>query len=545
MLNISGKLYCYILNKRLNNWIEDNLIINDVQAGFRKKYSTVDHIFTLSSMVQKQLLNRKKLYVAFIDFRKAYDSINREKLWEVLQKRGVGGKMFSALQSMYRVVKARVRVGGELTDSFLCPRGLKQGEICSPVIFSLFINELASDVIAGGRHGVQLSPDVLVILILLFADDVALTSDTPGGLQTQINILYDTAQRLDLEVNLEKSNIVVFRNGGYLSRFEHWNFGDREISIVNMYKYLGIFLSTRLSFSHTLNDLASRARKGVIGILRVLWAVGERSPSIFFKLFDAQIVPMLTYGAEVWGPDADLRAIESVHLFALKRFLNVSIKTPNAMVYGETGRCPLSIVVYVRCIRYWLQILRMPPGRIPHKAYNMLLQLHSQNKNTWASYICYLLYRYGFGYVWENQGVGSVNQFLRVFKQRLIDCWRQDWHSCISAKAHLPRAEDRFRFYSEFKSSLVMSSYLVDIKHVQVRNALIRFRLGVSCLKTHRFRFGPRPISDNNALVCPFCPGTEETELHFMLVCPKYVELRERLIPKKFFSVPSTFRLTL
>ena len=78
---------------------------------------------SLSSLVQKQLLHHKKLYVAFIDFRKAYDSMTREKLWVVLEKRGIGGKMLAALQSMYRVVKARVRVGGELTDSFLCPRG--------------------------------------------------------------------------------------------------------------------------------------------------------------------------------------------------------------------------------------------------------------------------------------------------------------------------------------------------------------------------------------------------------------------------------------
>jgi hypothetical protein len=79
------------------------------------------------------------------------------------------------------------------------------------------------------------------ILILLFADDVALLSDSVIGLQTQLNILYDTAKRLGLVVNLEKSNIVVYRNGGHLAANESWHYGDNVLVVVNAYKYLGIF----------------------------------------------------------------------------------------------------------------------------------------------------------------------------------------------------------------------------------------------------------------------------------------------------------------
>ena len=62
---------------------------------------------------------------------------------------------------MYAIVKARVRAGGELPDVFLCPRGLKQGEVCSPVLFSLFINELTKYITENGKHGIQLSPDLI------------------------------------------------------------------------------------------------------------------------------------------------------------------------------------------------------------------------------------------------------------------------------------------------------------------------------------------------------------------------------------------------
>ena len=95
--------------------------------------------------------------------------------------------MYKAVKSMYEFVKARVRVGGDLTEAFMCSRGLKQGDSCSPVLFSFLINELANEIVLKGKHGITLSPDILQILITLFADDVLL-SNTIVGLQLQLNV---------------------------------------------------------------------------------------------------------------------------------------------------------------------------------------------------------------------------------------------------------------------------------------------------------------------------------------------------------------------
>ena len=240
-----------------------------------------------------------------------------------------------------------------------------------------------------------------------------------------MNILYETANRLGLVVNLDKSNIVVFRNGGHIAWNEKWFYGQSLISVVNVYKYLGICLSTRLTFSHALKDMAARAKIGVVNILKLLWSLAEKSPSIFLKLFDAQIQPILNYGAEVWGLEADLKVVERIHLFALKRFLNVSSRTPNVMVYGETGRYPLFVNVFVR-------VLKMPDHCFPHKSYKMLLYLHEQNRKTWASLVCFQLYKYGFNHVWENQGVGDEKTFLKEFKNRLITEYKQEWSDSIA-----------------------------------------------------------------------------------------------------------------
>ena len=79
-------------------------------------------------------------------------------------------------------------VGGDLTDVFLCPLGLKQGEVCSPVLLSLFTNELTKDIIESDKHGIQLAPDLIELLIFLFADDFVLLSDSVFGLQIQLNV---------------------------------------------------------------------------------------------------------------------------------------------------------------------------------------------------------------------------------------------------------------------------------------------------------------------------------------------------------------------
>ena len=99
--------------------------------------------------------------------------------------------------------------------------------------------------------------------------------------------------KLDFRVNLDKTNIVIFRNGGYIAKKEVWYYDGQSISVVNSYKYLGLFLTTRMTFSNAVDETANKARKGVIDILRTLWRLGEFSATIFLKMFEAQIKPML------------------------------------------------------------------------------------------------------------------------------------------------------------------------------------------------------------------------------------------------------------
>ena len=129
--------------------------------------------------------------MAFVDFKQAFDKVNRDKLWSVLQKAGLKGKLYKALQEIYKQVKAQVRSSTGLSECFHCPNGLKQGCMLSPALLTLFINEFAELIENSGIPGIQNFPEDIQILILLFADDIALISDTITGPQKQLNLLYD------------------------------------------------------------------------------------------------------------------------------------------------------------------------------------------------------------------------------------------------------------------------------------------------------------------------------------------------------------------
>ena len=182
---------------------------------------------------------------------------------------------------------------------------------------------------------------------LLFADDVILVSDSATGLENKLNVLHSQSKRLGLHVNIDKSKIVIFRKGGYLSKHENWTYENTQLEIVNSYKYLGIDFATRMSLTSWVTDLVTKAKKASFCIIKTL----KRLACNDLKLFDSKVEPILAYGSELWGLQVHL-LIEQVHTTTLKQFLNVPIHPSNTLLYGETARYPLHINHKIRCVKY-------------------------------------------------------------------------------------------------------------------------------------------------------------------------------------------------
>ena len=143
LLSVVGKLYAKVLINRVIRVTDEK--IWDVQAGFREGMGCMDQIFSLRCIAEKHLAKHKKVYCAFVDLEKAYDSVWREELWSTLSMYGVDRRLIRALKSLYKDSSACVRINGAYTDWFCISRGVRQGCVASPWLFNLYMDSCLTD----------------------------------------------------------------------------------------------------------------------------------------------------------------------------------------------------------------------------------------------------------------------------------------------------------------------------------------------------------------------------------------------------------------
>ena len=145
LISVICKCYTYLQNTRLYTWLKEKCSTVKHQAGVRKNYFTTDQIFNLYAVIQKCLDKKvQKLYAAFVDFKKDFDSVHHNTLLEVVYNERFERKMFRALKSMYNSLLSCVRINNGCDGFFQYPIGVRQGCVMSPTLFSLFINQLAN-----------------------------------------------------------------------------------------------------------------------------------------------------------------------------------------------------------------------------------------------------------------------------------------------------------------------------------------------------------------------------------------------------------------
>lgn len=205
------KTFSIILLNRLSTWSDFSGLLPEAQSGFRRGRGCIDNVFTLSSVVQIHLrLPGRRVYAAFIDFRRAFDSIDHQLLWKKLYSQGISAKIIRCLQNLYDGARLQVRSDGRYSQPFDVNSGVLQGEPLSPFLFSAFLADIEEYFRQRGASGINIDGHH-DLLLLLYADDLVILSDSPGDLQRKLCILQEYSERNLLEVNTRKSNIICFR----------------------------------------------------------------------------------------------------------------------------------------------------------------------------------------------------------------------------------------------------------------------------------------------------------------------------------------------
>ena len=527
-----GKFFTRIMNNRLTKWTDRNNILYEGQYGFRQGRGTVDCLFILHGLIELLLAKKKRLYVAFIDYEKAYDYLSRAALWLKLLESGVSHKFIRLYKNMYSKIRLCVKSDKHMRF-FDSKCGLIQGESTSPLLFSMFVNDLDNYL-----HDVSLGTHIqdIVIQLLLFADDMALFSETREGLQKGLDNLGDYCAKWGITVNTRKTKIVVFRKGGQLGRLDVWSYMGQNIEVVTSFKYLGCFLSPGGSFAKCIQELTNSARRALFSVKKYFAKNEEILTSMKLQIFDSMVSPILFYCSEVWGSRrAD--PIEKFHLYFLKNVLNVKVSTPNCFVYGELGVFPLHIERQARVVAYWLKIIALResnPNSFVYKVYLELynLSLIDPREVTWVSLVRDILNQNGFGNVWLMQGVTNKESFLREIRLRIKDIYLQGWWAEVEQSSN-------GRLFRYIKGSFKFEKYLDSLQRSK-RIALSRIRLSSHIFSIERGRWtrGGRQNRENR--LCTLC-RVIECEYHCLVQCPRYVNEREERLPTRLRDRPCMY----
>ena len=288
------KIYCSILNHRLSHWIESNNILCDEQNGFRSGRCTIDHVGSLTSIIETRMKKKSDTFVAFIDFSKAYDRINRQLLWYKLSRLGISDQFIHVLKSLYSKVQCTAKINGFITDWFNVSVGLKQGCILSPVLFNAFMDDLVQ-MIREQKKGVTYG-DVNVS-ILLYADDIVLLSNCEEGLQSMLVMLGEWCSKWGLTINGNKSKVMHFRSQSVDKTVFPFTCRDETLEIVSQYKYLGLILTEHLDFLEMAKSVAKSASRALGFLICKDKALGGMPFECFTKCYNSLVQPVIDYGS--------------------------------------------------------------------------------------------------------------------------------------------------------------------------------------------------------------------------------------------------------
>jgi len=523
LLNVIGKIFTKCLTLRLTKYYVQEKLFFEEQAGFREGRSTIDQIFVLQTCVNKYLSKPNgRMYCAFIDFTKAFDSVSHDFLFYKLIIDGVHGNFLHVIKSMYSKLESCVLVenGKYCSESFECKVGTRQGCMLSPTLFIIYLNIFLSECKDAKCMGIYIDEQFNNLMSLLYADDALELGDTVIRLQRLLNQLDSFCSKWGLNVNLEKSKIIVFRNGGKVRDNEKWFYRGAMLEVVSYYKYVGLITTSSLNWTLAQKTLATQAMKSLFLIKKANRVSGGLMPKVLISLFDKLVLPILLYGAEIWGCTTH-KSIETVHIKFLKYVLGLPLSAPNASVLGECGRYPIRIQAILSSVKYWLKLNCLGDDRLPKAALKVQVRLDERNKTCWITGIKDILFGYGFGIVYMQGQVGDVKMFIMELKERLCKHYNSVWLNEVEQNK-------RLESYATFKSLLEPEKYLTCIENMQYRKILSKFRCSCHLFMIERGRHLGIKRQDR---LCTMC-GVVEDEEHVIMLCLKYNNIRELYLPE-------------
>jgi len=306
---ILAKLFAMILDKRLNEWAEQHGLRAKGQAGFHKDYRITNQLFILRTPIEQNKTLKKPFYCYFVDFEKTFDIVSCEVLWHVLVGLEVEGRFLRCMQVMYAKDIVCINHPNEgVTSSFKCQQGVKQSCPLSPLLFGLYLGALK-----GCLNDKECDAPALANLhvwLLLFANDLALMSESKVGLQQQLDTLQQFFAERGLMVNMKKTKVMVFNSTDPCQKIM---FENDIIECVQTFQYSGILLETTSNLDNAVEHLATTSKRSLFTLNRQCAKLCIMDIKLRCDLFNTLVHSIASYACEVRVDSKKIEVIKVVY----------------------------------------------------------------------------------------------------------------------------------------------------------------------------------------------------------------------------------------
>lgn len=291
LLNTLNKALAMIVLERISEHVEQNM--RREQAGFRSGRSCVDQSNTLRIIMEQAVEWNTPLYVVFIDFERAFDTLQREFIWRALRKKGIPNKIINVIKALYSNAKTSVLHNGQLSEEFEIEYGVRQGCPLSPLLFNCALDEIMKESTRVSR-GIKWSLfDSLEDLD--YADDIALLAHKYSEMQQKLDILATNARKAGLRVNTRKTKTLRINTNIQAPLTVY----GEQIEEVVEFTYLGSIIDTKGGSEADISNRISQAKRA-FGRLHMIWRSSQLSRKTKLSIFNACVKSVLIYGSETW-----------------------------------------------------------------------------------------------------------------------------------------------------------------------------------------------------------------------------------------------------
>ena len=363
LLNVASKIFARCIFERIQSPIDN--MLRKHQAGFRRGRSCVDQIFVMRRVIEEAQEFQKELVVNFVDFEKAFDSVFREALWNIMKEYGIPEKLIIMIRTLYDNFQCAVLHEGKLSPYFLVETGVKQGCLLSGLLFLLVIDWLMKRTTENRRTGIEWV-DGEVLEDVDFSDDLGLVSENVEDAQEKIKRLARKAKSVGLKVSAKKTQILRLNSSNATKILVE----GQELEEVDKFVYLGGTLTKTGGSSEDVDSRIRKARAAFVNLSKI-WSSNVYSARTKLTLFNSIVKSTLLYGCECWtltkSSEKKLQVFQQKCLRRIMRIFYPNLVT-NVEVLRRARQEDVMADIVVRKWRWVGHIARREPQHLSKQA---------------------------------------------------------------------------------------------------------------------------------------------------------------------------------